>query len=243
MSANQITFTPEGIAHTLNKMAFFLIIAGTSGQIFRIYTGDDRLYGLIPLFNLDWEKNLPSFFSMFILISASALLTIITILEKKRTAVYASHWKILAFGFLYMACDEGFSFHEKLTVPIRAMFGYQTGFFYFAWVIPGILLVLLLAVYFTNFLLHLSARTRKIFLLAGSIYLAGALGMELIGGRYAELHGLSNLIYLACVTIEEGAEMIGVIIFIQGLLEYIADNFGEIEIKLQIENNSSRNSE
>ena len=217
MTANQITLTPEVIAHTLNKTAYFLIFVGTAGQIFRILTGDERLYGFIPLFNLDSEKNLPSFFSMLILISSSALLTIITILEKKRTTAYAYHWKILAFGFLYMACDEAFSFHEKLTVPIRAMFGgHQTGFFYFAWVIPGIALVIFLAFYFTNFLLHLSANSRRIFLLAGSIYLAGALGMELIGGHYAELHGRSDLIYLACMTIEESAEMIGVIIFIEG---------------------------
>ena len=56
--------------------------------------------------------------------------------------------------------------------------------------------------------------------------------MEMVGSNYAEMHGASDLTYLACVTIEESLEMFGVIIFIDGLLEYIADNFTDVLFKI-----------
>ena len=46
----------------------------------------------------------------------------------------------------------------------------------------------------------------------------GAIGVELIGGRYLELHGVENLTYAMITTVEESLEMAGVIIFIWALL-------------------------
>ena len=55
--------------------------------------------------------------------------------------------------------------------------------------------------------------------------------MELIGGNYAEIYGRDNLIYIALTTIEESLEMLGVIVFIWALLEYIAATYREIEVQ------------
>jgi hypothetical protein len=85
---------------------------------------------------------------------------------------------------------------------------------------------------YLKFLLHLPAKTRWRFVVAATLYLGGAIGMELIGGRYADLHGMENLAYSMTATVEESLEMAGVIVFIYTLLNYIADNYQEIRLRL-----------
>ena len=233
MTSNPISLNPSSIARILGAVAFFLVLASVAGQLTVYLTGHEQVYGLVRLFNVDTELNLPAFFSTFILVFAALLLAVITVLEKKRMAAHISHWAVLTFGFLLMAVDEAVSLHEMLVEPTRKLLGDDNlGAFYFAWVIPGIVIVLVLALYFLKFLLHLPAKTRFTFLLAAIIYLGGAIGLELIGGRYAELHGAHNLTYNMFATIEESLEMAGVIIFIRALLIYIASNFKEVHFRL-----------
>lgn len=232
MTSNPISLNPSSIARILGAVAFFLVFASTAGQLTVYLSGHEHVYGLVRLFNVGTELNLPAFFSTFILVFAALLLAIITVLEKKRMAAHVSHWAVLAFGFLLMAVDEAVSLHEMLVAPTRQLLGDgDLGAFYFAWVIPGIIIVLVLALYFLKFLLYLPAKTRFTFLLAAIIYLGGAIGFELIGGRYAELHGSHNLAYNMISTVEESLEMAGVIIFIWALLAYIAGNFKEVRFQ------------
>jgi hypothetical protein len=104
------------------------------------------------------------------------------------------------------------------------------GFFAFAWVVPGIMLVIVLALFFLRFLFSLPLKTRLRFLFAATIYLGGAIGMEMVGGRYFEVHG-ATLMYSMLSTIEEGMEMAGAIFFIRALLLYIADYYEEVHFR------------
>jgi hypothetical protein len=116
-----------------------------------------------------------------------------------------SKWVILSFGFLFMAFDEAFQFHERLNIPVGTLLGNGSlGVFYFPWVSPGIALVLVLGPYFLRFLLHLPAATGLSFLMAATLYIGGAIGVELIGSRHAELHGYENWTYSMIATFEEG---------------------------------------
>ena len=228
MTSNQIILKPHAIRNVLIKFAVFFITASLAGQLLRIYSGHDRVYGLLPMFNLDKEYNFPSYFSMFILLSASVLLTLIAILEKKRFSTFVSHWVILALGFLYISIDEIISLHEYLISPIRELLGAHAGIFYYAWIIPAIAIIIILALYFYRFLMHLSSKARFTFCISGLVYIAGAIGMEMLGGSHDEIYGTADITYLCFVTIEESLEIFGVIIFIGGLLDYIADNFTEV---------------
>jgi hypothetical protein len=55
---------------------------------------------------------------------------------------------------------------------------------------------------------------------AGSLYVVGALGMEMLGGKVADLHDSSTLTYAAIVTTEEFFEMLGSAIFLYALMVY-----------------------
>ena len=207
------------ITRWLAALAAALLLASLAGQFMRIETGHDHVKGLVPLFNVDAEENLPSFFSVLLLLGAAALLA--------REAWHASPlgrrtwwpWALLAAGFTWMAYDEAFSVHERLILPMRALLdGESRGIFYYGWVAPGLVLVAAVGVVLLPFLRRLPGLTRRRFLLAGGIYLVGALGVEMLGGLRAARHGTLDWPYALIVTTEEGLEMAGLIVFIRALL-------------------------
>ena len=231
MASNQISLNPSSIARVLGAIAFLLILASTGVQLTSYLTGRNNIFGLVRLFYIDAEQNIPTFFSMFILLFAALLLGFITALKRNQTAPHISHWMVLSFGFLYMSADKAVSIHEALIRPTRMLLGDgHLGVFYFSWVIPGIILTLVLALFFRSFLLHLPPKTRRTFLVAAILYIGGAIGLELIGGRYFELYG-DNWTYKMISTVEESLEMAGIIVFIQALLVYIADNHKEVRFR------------
>ena len=228
-----ITLRPATVALTLALAAFLLALTSlslewlshrTGNDVLTYVTGREHAYGIRGLFSLNNELNVPALFSAAMLLSASALLLVITLHERNRGARDVARWAILSAGFLLMAIDETLSLHERLIEPMRQLLGPGNhGIFFYAWVIPGFAVVLVLGAFFLPFLARLPAATRFAFLLAATFYLSGAMGMELVNGRYAELHG-TEIMYHAMVTAEEGLEMAGVIVFIYGLLKYLADH-------------------
>src|SRR5690606_17836248 len=129
---------------------------------------------------------------------------------RRRNLPYFFHWLLLCPMFVYIAYDEAFQIHEKAIDPLRAELGGEDlGILYFSWVIPGAIIVCILTAAYIPFLLQLSKRIRAGFVLAAALYVGGALGVELIGGSYAEAHGNENLTYSFIVTVEESLEMFG----------------------------------
>jgi hypothetical protein len=232
METSPISLNPPSIIRVLSTVAFLLVLASIAGQLSRFLLGQGHVFGFVNLFNLDAEMNIPTFFSALLLLIAALLLALISLLKGKPKDPDLSKWTILSFGFLFMAFDEAFQVHEGLDFPVRRLLGDgDLGIFYFAWVIPGLALALILSLYFLKFLWRLPRKTMRTFLIAASLYLGGCIGFELIGGRYVELYGFDNLTYTLIATLEESLEMAGVIVFIKALLEYIADNYAEVRFR------------
>lgn len=226
MITNSIRLSSFAVARALGALSLLLVLASIGGQFDKYWLGSGHFPGLADLFYLDAEKNIPTIFSVFLLFFAAVLLTVITIFKKKNDPD-VTKWAILAFGFLYMTVDEGMSIHEKLRIPMHRFFGdVFPSIFHFVWVIPGIAVICVLTLFFAKFLRRLPAKTRSEFVIAATLFIGGAIGMEMVGGWYAHSHGLKNLTYsIIIVTLEESLEMAGVIVFIYALLEYIADNY------------------
>lgn len=232
IAINQISLNPSAVARVLGVVAFLLVIASIGGQFSKFVLGHAHLKGLVPLFYIEAEQNIPTYFSLLLTLFAALLLAVIAVLNGKQRIPHVSKWVILSFGFLFMAYDEAFQVHERLISPIRKLLGDSNlGVFYFAWVIPGIGLVFVLGLFFLRFMLHLPVTARLRFLMAAIIYIGAAIGVELIGGRYAALHGQQNWTYSMIATVEEGLEMAGLIVFIRALLIYCADNYKEVRFR------------
>jgi hypothetical protein len=235
MTANtKVSLNPNWVARILGGLAFFLVIDSTVAVLTDYYTGHASSFAhkVVKLLYVDLEMNVPAFFSMSLLLFAAVLLAAITVFKKKQMDRYVMHWAILSCGFLFMSFDEIVAVHERLIEPMRAILGEEhLGILYFAWVVPAIALVSFLAVFFLRFLMSLPTKTRLSFLLAASLYIGAAIGLELIEGWHSEIYGKENLIYIALTTIEEALEMTGAIVFIWSLLGYIADNFKEVRLQ------------
>mgnify|MGYP000867926158 CR=1 FL=1 len=209
----------------LGAVALFLVLLSTGGQLEKYQSGQGLLAELAHLFYVDTEQNIPTYFSVMLILLAALLLAVISMLTRKHRLPHVSKWVILAFGFLLMALDEAFQIHERLNIPVGKLLGEGSlGIFYFPWTIPGMALVIVLGAFFLRFLFHLPATTRFRFMAAAMIYLAGAIGIELIGSQHAELYGYENWTYSLIATVEESLEITGLIVFLWALLTYSAHN-------------------
>lgn len=189
-------------------------------------------------FNFDQESNFPSLYSALALGFCSYLLGIITVLRKAKRGRYTKHWKALSIIFLFLAVDEACSIHELL-IPVLRGATNARGIFYFTWVVPAFFLLLIFLFAFRKFILNLPSKTKILFLSSGVIYVTGALGMELVGGYIADNIGY-NAFYGIASTIEELLEMIGIVIFINGLLSYIQSQLTELHFSLSFKKPSSK---
>jgi hypothetical protein len=220
------------IVRGLAVIAALLIFASICGQFSRFYLGHPYVKGIVPLFYLDQEQNIPTYYSVLLMLSTALMLGTITILQKRAGAPHIVNWAVLTIGMMFMAYDEAFQVHEELIDPMRALLGDgNLGIFYFAWVIPALGLVAALGLLFLRFLRDLSAATRNRFLLAACLLVGGACGVELAGGYYAELYGTDTWVYSMLATLEEALEMAGLIMFLHALFKFCADNYQELRFR------------
>ncbi len=223
---------PSAVARALGAAALILVVLSVAAELFKFLTGHDEVMGLLSLVDLDQERNIPTLFSVLLLAFASLCAAVIAALAKAAKARDVSRWAVLAVGFLYLAFDEGLSLHERLSVPVKRLLGSRSfGFSHSFWAIPGLIVVCLLGLFFLKFLLRLPAKSRLRFVIAGVLFLGGAVGFELISGDYWEARGKEDLGYGLIATVEESLEMAGVIVFIYGLLTYMAETYGEIRFQ------------
>lgn len=231
---NQISLRPSLVARSLGLVALALVLASTAGRLAAHLIPNPYVRRAAVMFDVDSEGNFPAAFSALLLLSAAFLLATITILERRRAGSPVWHWATLSIGFFFMAFDEAFAFHERLTTVVRDWLGGgHLGIFNFAWVVPGIALVLVLGLFFARFLACLPVKTRTSFLIAAMFYLGGAIGLELVGGLFFELHGPSTFTYNLITTIEESMEMTGAIIFIWALMVYMAANYRDVSFRFE----------
>ena len=228
-----LALNPRRITRTLAAIACVLILLSLAGQIFKHVFGHDDVHGLVLLFYVDQEHNIPSFFSAAQLLLAATLLALIAALKAGTGGTFRYRWAGLALTFLYMSVDEAVGIHELLTGPTRTMLGLPDhGIFQFAWVIPGAMIAVALGLWFLRLLLSLPPRTRRQFIVAAVLFVGGALGFELLGGLYYR-QGAETFGYSLLSTAEEGLEMAGIIVFIDALLQYVAGEYREILLRIE----------
>ena len=211
-----------------------LVTASVAGQVMKYIFGHPTVYGLVPMFYVDHEQNIPTLFSVLLLITCSILLSLIFYVHRKQEPGLKIYWATLAIGFAFMAIDEFTELHENIGYLFKPLIGSNShGFLYYSWVVPATALMIFLAIFYSSFLFKLPKTTRINIIIAAIIYITGLIGIEMLGGHYVELHGIENLTYSMITTLEESLEMLGLILFIRALLDYLTAHFSEISINLK----------
>ena len=214
--------TPNMVRRTLNLTAAALLMAHTLTQVGIYGFGADKHW--LDVVNMDRELNLPTLFSTLLLMMSAVLLQRLSTIEWNDNA---ADWTLLSRIFVFLALDEALQIHEILILPgLRHQIHPALAS---TWVIPYGLIALGLLWRFRRFLTALPAKTSARFLRAGSIYLTGAIGMEMVGS-FAVRSGLIRLHsfwYGAITGIEESLELFGLILFLYALMQELLMRNGE----------------
>lgn len=234
----QLTLYPRKTALFFLTIVILLTVLHSVVQAFFLSTMNENLLELSEYFDFDIEKNIPSFYSAFALFFSSFLLFCTALLEKNKGGK-RRYWFGLAAVFFFLAFDEAFALHEGLgdlteeyitSTGILAV----SGLLYFPWIIPYSLLTIILGLLYFRFIFSLPRKTTVLLILSAMIFLTGAGFFDMLGGKEAELHGYYSNKYVVLYTIEEFLEMIGVILFMYTLLDYIEQQYGHLCFSLKV---------
>ncbi len=183
---------------------------------------------IIKLFDFNLEANLPTYFSSLILLCDGILLALIGSRYKALGEKFW-HWLGLSAIFVFLALDEMMQIHEQFRAPMEALFN-TTGILYFAWFIPYVAVTIIIGIAYFKFMMRLPKSILKLFILAGVLFISGAVGMEAISGMHAEVHGEETLTYALMYSFEELLEMSGALVFMYALIAYIQLKFKTLQI-------------
>lgn len=218
----ELVFEPRKVFKYLITIISVLVTIHSIAVFYQYVLNGERAGRWIRLFDLDTEACIPSIYSSFALLLCSVLLAIITKNKYQQTDRYRRYWKFLALTFLYLAIDEAVSIHELMNVYVGQNINTDGGgFFYYAWVIPAIILFSLFSLIYIKFVLSLPKKTRLLFILSAATFVGGAVGVEMIAAKILTLQGTDNLTYALMATVEETLEMVAIAAFIYTLLDYL----------------------
>jgi hypothetical protein len=169
---------------------------------------------LVERLSLSYEGNVPTWFSSSVLLVCA----IAAGANARDAARWRRHWWGVATVFGYASLDEATEIHEHLGGRIGTH-----GVLYFDWVIFAVAILLVLALSYLRFVIALPQATRIGLIVAGLIYIGGAVGMELPLGWWTERFGNDGLGYALIDWVEETLEMIGAVLALVALAGHRAE--------------------
>ena len=216
--------TPNRVAAFV-FLAFGVLLAASVVQDIILYSASPGApANKIWLFDVDVERSLYTWLSSIVLYTIAGLLILLGLRARADGQRYSSHWLLLGFVFILLSADEAVSIHEKISGILTNLLD-TSGVFYFAWTIPALILVGAGFVFYVPFLLSLPRRVSVVMVVSAAIYIAGAIGMELVAGGYVQDSGVQTLGYRALANLEEALEGIGLAIFLWCLLRLAFGTF------------------
>ncbi len=213
----RLSISLRRVATVLVAVLVVLTVAGIVAEYSRYVLESESL--LIDRFSLTEEKNLPTWWSSWLLATCSLVLGFIAATKTRSAGEFKRHWIVLAAIFCYMSIDEFVEIHEWLSVVPGL--GQLHGPLYYGWVIPAGIIVTAFALSYLRFLFHLPMTTRVKVASAGALFVGGALGVELILGMWSDKHSELNFVWAMIGLLQEAMEMMGSSLFLYALLEYL----------------------
>lgn len=212
-----------------------IVVVSVASQLYKFFVFGGKERYLINLFSLDKEFNFPTWYQAISELMCVLLTATIFIAAKESKDKFKFHWLGLSIIFLLIATDEMLVLHEQIISPLRRLLG-TGGFLYMAWIIPALILGVIFLIAYYKFLRVLPSETSKRFILAGVIFVLGAVGMEAVGGRIATLIGQDNFTYSMITHVEEILEMTGILLFINALLLHVQNHYPSLTFSVKNEN-------
>lgn len=232
-----ISLSPKRVLKALLTVIFVLSALSFVGQLLQHFAGNFTGRDFyINITNVDREQTVPTLFSTVQIAASAGIVALIAWSERRSASATWKKWVALSVVMVYLTGDESLSLHERLNDPFRDALD-ATGSLYYAWVIPGAVAAVVVASYFLPFVLSLPSKVRSLMLLSGAMYVAGAIGFELLGTAVrvnAAGFPFDNstinppFAYVPLAAAEEGLEMTAIAVFIFACLLYLRSTGREI---------------
>lgn len=223
--------SPHTVATSLWAASAAVIFAGLFREWYVTVFGIETIARDLRHLAFNAELCLPAWYTSLLLAFSAVLIAFSAFSGKRCHRSHSLHWLPLIPVFVGLSIDEATGFHEVLIEPLRSGLGLG-GFLYFSWVIPGAILVGLFGLFYLPFLFALPARSRVMFMISGLLYVGGALGMEVVGGKVLTIYGETSLPYQIAFCVEEIMEILGATLFAASLLGHLKRRFGGVTLVL-----------
>ncbi len=227
----EFVLRPKDVARFFAWIVAGLALAHLMTQVFRLFYRDDQFFGLVFVFDLDNDGNLPALIYSVILLITATLFILVAIAAKRQARPYVLQWLGLATVFLILFLEESVKPNERLVQPTLARLNIPGDFSVAPGIVPGIALLLVFLLYFRYFV-HLPPRTRLLYLITASCYLASAY----LFGRPAMIRKAvfgSDGLYLLMRGGERIVEITGAVILIYALIAYLAEEFQDLRLRIR----------
>jgi hypothetical protein len=233
---NRFSLEPRIVLAAIGAAMLLLLVLHMAGTLMRVHYGPDFARAFQRMFDMDAEGNMPTLFSTALL-ALNALLFWFAWRASRAAGTREPFWLLMSLLFVFLACDELGTLHEHFVRPLRAMLPSTAGgLFRFAWVIPYGIAAVVLAALCLPVLRRVGNRFSALFVLCGVVYLTGALGFEMLGGRYLEMTNTGALAkspgYVLLTTVEEVLEMGGLALLAYTLLTLLQERMEGFSVSL-----------
>lgn len=215
-----VSFAPQVLLKGLLVTVAVLVSLGIAAHVLRFGFGFETALGFITLFDLNGEANIPTWFTSALMASCSLSLGLIALAKRAEKDSWVTHWAVLGALFMLMSVDEIVQVHERFMHLIHH-FVQTGGLLTNAWVILAFVLLPVLGAYYFRFLLALPRRACVLFVISGTVYVSGVVGVEMISGLMKSEYGFGSLAFAISSTVEESLELIGLSLFAWSLADYV----------------------
>lgn len=190
-------------------------------QYYNLLVFDEKhatVFELSNRFDFDDESSLPTWLSQALFLSFGAVCFFAAYLERAKAGKRL--WKIIGAVGVLVSLDEVMAFHETFLQQLHTYFfgDAATGFVANAWlfVIPFVLAAG--GALLWQMLKAFPGRTVWLFALGGGLFVAGAVGIDIITNAIPRDTFLNQGILVA---LEEGAEMVSGAVFLYAAIDYL----------------------
>jgi len=212
-----MTLNHKHIISWIFLLTISLVVIHVVLQYIRWELGFQHLEPYFSRLDLDNEASIPTWFSQTLFLYSSLLLLLIANHYRKVGLSFSKHWLFLSGLFLFLSIDDGAMLHETTNEPVRAFLSsYSTNLYLDnAWVYLFSIFLIILTLAYGKFLWQLNSSTRIRFIIAGIVFVSGAIITELFTSQFGGFE------YKMIVALEEGLELIGAVLFIRALMLHL----------------------
>jgi hypothetical protein len=181
--------------------------------------------------DLNAESSVGTWFATTTLLLCAVVLGVIALGKRRARDQFAFHWAGLSAVVLGLAIDEQAKLHDLgsgFGTEVRERLGLG-GLLYYGWVVVAAVTLVVLAGLYWRFVLALPGGTRARFFVAAGLYLAGEMGMEMVGGWIMDRNG-ATLAYALATSVEEFLALLGVLVAFGTLLGEMRAAAGPVSI-------------